>query len=202
MCWNEPISWITFILGTALCSYGSIRSKTNLNRWIYFFFQLVLMVQLGEALVWRDPHCNTIGKIGTAIAFFGVWLQPLFGAYILSLLSPTWVLIVYDILLLIYCIVSVPILQDVMTNCYVPLCEDNCLRPHLSYVSWDSTPMSILYIICIIILLVVMFPTYPYVSSYVAITMILSFILYKKTFGSLWCWFGAFTPLVCILSGV
>ena len=204
MCWNEQISWLTFLLGTAICTYGWSRTKTQVNQWIYFFFQLVLLVQLGEALIWRDPTCGTIGKIGTFFSFFGVWLQPMLAAYILTLL-PISSLIVYgfSLLVVVYIIVSLPTIQNVMTQCYVPICEGDCLVPHISFVTWTIySPMGILYMVCILGLLAAIFPFYPIISLYVFCTMILSGIFYKNSFGSMWCWFGAFAPVVCLLVGI
>ena len=204
MCWNEEVSWITFLLGTMICSYGWTRTNIRVNQWIYFFFQLVLLVQLGEALIWRDPQCGPIGTIGTFFSFFGVWLQPLLAAYILTMLPiPSCIVYGYGLLVLIYIIVSIPIIQNIMTQCYVPICEDGCLVPHISFVTWNVySTMGCLYLICILGLLAILFPFYPIISLYVFCTMILSGILYKNSFGSMWCWFGALAPVVCLLTGI
>jgi len=204
MCWNETVSIITFIIGTLLCIIGFYRSNTLLSKWVYIFFECVLLVQLGEAFVWKDPDCGTYGKIGTFIAFFGVWLQPIIGLYILSLLSvKNWIYIVYTVFIFIYIISSLSYIKHITSSCYVPLCTDTCNNPHISFTTWQQfSLMGIMYMICIIVLLIAMYPTFPSISIYVFIAMILSILFYKNTFGSMWCWFSAFTPFIALVTNV
>lgn len=204
MCWNEQVSLITFIIGSLLCITGIYRATTVVRKWVYIFFQLVLFVQLGEAFVWRDPHCGALGKIGTFISFFGVWLQPIIGSYILSLLdAPKWLFIMYNTFIFIYIISSVSYIKHITTTCYAPLCTDTCIQPHISFTTWQQfSLMGILYMICVFILLAVMYSSFPYVSIYVVCAMIISILFYKNTFGSMWCWFSTFTPLLALLTGV
>ena len=204
MCWNEKVSFITFVIGSLLCITGFYRATTLLSKWVYLFFELVLFVQLGEAFVWRDPNCGTVGKLGTYIAFFGVWLQPIIGLYILSLLSvPNWLVTMYTTFIVVYMISSISYIRDIATTCYAPLCTDTCIQPHISFTTWQQfSVMGILYLICIFILLGAMYSSFPYVSIYVVCAMIVSILFYKNTFGSMWCWFSTFTPLLAILTGV
>lgn len=197
MCWNEKISWITFILGTLLNSGGAILSDTSHKLW-YIMFQSIIMVQLGEALIWRDPN-GSLGKIGTYISFFGVWLQPIIG-FVLMISYKVHPVLRYlmGVLTFFYIIYSIKPIQDLSLNIYKPeVCGiDN--SPHISFTAWDNSGiMRILYLITIALLLLSLFPMYPYVSGYLILTFIISFLFYKRTFSSIWCWFAVFSPIVC-----
>jgi len=210
MCWNERVSWTTFIVGTIFSVLGVSQSKTAVNVWLHIFFQLVIFVQFGEALVWRDitqqetktqnKTCGNVGKIGSIITFFSVWLQPILGLYMLYLLGTSEsVQKVYVMLLVVYIISSITNIQNVFKTCYRPVCNDDCTYKNLDFTGWNHSPvMGYMYMITINMLLYFMYGRYPYVSGYVFITMILSALFYKNTFGSMWCWFSAFTPLVAI----
>jgi uncharacterized membrane protein YiaA len=114
MCWNEKVSWVTFLIGSIFSVIGLSGSKTSSTTWLYVFFQLVLFVQFGEALVWKDitereseiPYkktCGYVGKIGSVITFFSVWLQPLLGMYLLTLIdTPKSVQTIYAMILIVY----------------------------------------------------------------------------------------------------
>jgi hypothetical protein len=211
MCWNEKVSWTTFLIGSIFSVIGWSGSKTSSTTWLYVFFQLVLFVQFGEALVWKDitereseiPYkktCGYLGKIGSVITFFSVWLQPLLGMYLLTLIdTPKSVQTVYAMILIVYMLSSISNIRNVFKNCYKPVCNNDCSHKNLEFSGWNNTPvMGYMYTVCIVLLILAMYTTFPVVSGYVFVTMFLSAIFYKNTFGSMWCWFSAFTPLIAI----
>lgn len=200
MCWNEKVSLLTFIVGTIFCIIGYYKTTINLHKLFYLFFQCVIFVQLGEAMIWYDKNCGTIGRIGTMIAFFGVWLQPIIGMYIVNILEPDHN-IFYKTLLLFYILFSLKTIYKIFMNnkCYQPICE-NSSKPHLSFTEWNNfNPMGIIYGICILYLIFIFYKESKVISIYIFITMILSTIFYKNTFGSMWCWFSAFSPILAII---
>jgi hypothetical protein len=206
MCWNERISWTTFIIGTVFSIIGISQSTTTIKIWLHLFFQLVIFVQFGEALVWRDidlnknQTCGNVGKIGSIITFFSVWIQPILGLYILYLLGISEsIQKVYFMLLIVYIIFSIESIKNIFKKCYIPICNEDCKYKNLEFTGWNYSPlMGYMYMITINILLYFMYGRYPYVSVYVFVTMILSALFYKNTFGSIWCWFSAFTPLIAM----
>lgn len=188
MCWNEKVSLLTFILGTIFCIIGYRKTKDL----FYLFFQCVIFVQLGEAFIWYDINCGNLARLGTIIAFFAVWLQPIFGLYMVDSK-------LYTVLIIFYIFSSLKIIYKLFTTttCYKPICDTNSL--HLSFTEWNHFhPMGILYAICILYLLFILYKKSPVISIYLFITMILSSIFYKNTFGSMWCWFAAFTPILAM----
>lgn len=200
MCWNQEISWITFFLGT-ICNIV-LASLTQDNKTIvwYLLFQSIIFVQLGEALIWGDPNGGTRSKIGTIISFLGVWLHPIIAAIILTVIdvNPYYKYIIYVIVLL-YILVSIPHILRLQNDTYVPLvCGDG--KKHIDFIAWGDSAMSMLYMICVFLLTLFAFTKYPYVCSYLLITLFISQIYYKRVFSSIWCWFAVFTPLVCFFA--
>ncbi|NDB61859.1 hypothetical protein EB001_25975, partial [bacterium] len=164
MCWNEKVSWVTFIIGSIFSVIGLSYSTTPSKTWLHLFFQLVLFVQFGEALVWRDidqreskiPHkktCGNLGKIGSIITFFSVWLQPLLGMYLLTVIdTPKSLQTVYAMLLLVYMVSSISNMPNVFRTCYKPVCKDDCAYKNLEFTGWNNTPvMGYMYMLCIIL---------------------------------------------------
>jgi len=80
MCWSEKVSRNKFILGTIINLYLALKRIDNKEYLLMAFFcQLIITVQLGETLIWKDPTCGTVGTIGSKISFYSVYLQPIIG---------------------------------------------------------------------------------------------------------------------------
>ena len=197
MCWNQSISWITFIIGT-LCNIGGYLWKGNKQNWVlYLFFQLIIMVQLGEALIWRDPNGGVLARIGTIISFLGVWLQPIVAWLILWKYNVrNELLYIMAILVLLYIVTSIPAFIHLQNNTYTPVLCDTDGRYHISFNAWDQPWMGRLYMICNIVSILIVSPQLPYISLYLYFTLFLSYLLYKRLFASLWCWFAVLSPVV------
>ena len=197
MCWNETVSWLTFILGSTINVSCSFKSTSQLSKLWYIFFQLIIMVQLGEALIWRgDKH------IGTYIAFLAVWLQPLFLGFMVYILLPDYKNIVLS-LLTVYTISSIPTLTSLSNNTYNVIPCGDCIdeKQHIDFSIWGTNyTMGTLYMVCCLLFIAFLFPLSPYVCAFLLLTLIISQIYYQKVFASLWCWFAVFTPLVCFFS--
>jgi hypothetical protein len=201
MCWNQPVSWITFILGTVLnVTFGAL-TKGQSRLW-YLFFQCIIMVQLGEALIWGDPYGGKRAQIGTLISFFGVWLQPLIGALLLYQFNIRKELqyIMYAFVVIYIC-VSIPQFLNLKENTYAPIVCGANGESHISFKAWSNSEfMGLMYMISCVFFVLCLFPLYPYVGGYLIVTMIISQIFYSRAFGSIWCWFAVFTPVVCFLT--
>jgi hypothetical protein len=197
MCWNETVSWITFVIGTLINTLCSFTATTQLTKLWYMFFQLIIMVQLGEALIWRGYK-----KIGTYIAFLAVWLQPIFLGYMVYTHLPNYTNIVLALLTL-YIISSISTLNSLSNNTYTPIVCGECADSgtHIDFTIWGTnTTMGVLYMICCLLFVSFLFPSSPYVCGFLVATLLISQIYYKRVFASLWCWFAVFTPLICVLT--
>jgi hypothetical protein len=201
MCWNQPVSWITFILGTVLNGLFAVLTDKQSRLW-YLFFQCIIMVQLGEALIWGDPSGGTRAKIGTLISFFGVWLQPLIGVLLLYQFNIRKELqyIMYTFVAIYICF-SIPQFLKLKDNTYAPVVCGANGESHIDFKAWDDGGfMVLMYIISCLFFVICLFPLYPYVSGYLILTLIISQVFYRRVFASIWCWFAVFTPVVCFLT--
>ena len=192
MCWNEPISWTTFALGCVFNIYFAMIAPPQYRLW-FVFFQLIITVQLGEALIWGEKY----SLLGTYISFFSVWLQPI----MLSIL-----LYYYNVhpalqytmtgIIAIYILSSISNIKQINDNVYHPvLCGDN--RTHIEYTAWGGDrKMGILYMISSLFAVICLFPEFYVIVGYLIFTLALSLSFYNRIFGSLWCWFGVFSPFV------
>jgi len=198
MCWNEPISWITFMLGTGLNLMGLYLSDDT-HKLLFILFQSIIMVQLGEALIWRDQN-GPLGILGTYIAFFGVWLQPIIGFMLMVLYKVnTPILYITGILLVCYIVASFGPIQDLSNNRYQSeVCGLN-QREHIIFSAWTDT-IGYLYAFLVSLVMLTLYPKFPYVSGYIILTYFISIIIYQKAFASIWCWFSVFSPMICYLT--
>jgi len=76
MCWNAPVSiitWVTSIIGAGLL----IKRGTRTDIWNALFVLTFSSIQLLEFFMWIDQSCSGINQIATKIALVVLWLQPL-----------------------------------------------------------------------------------------------------------------------------
>ena len=196
MCWNQPVSWITFILGT-LCTIVFATLTNNSTIAWYVFFQCIITVQLGEALIWGGKNV-----VGTYIAFFAVWIQPLFLTFLLFYVGIRPILCYLMLALsLVYLIVSIPHIRQLQQNTYEPLVCGTNGEKHIDFKAWGKGGvMSTLYLVISLVCILFLFPMYPYVAGYLLLTLLISQVFYQRVFSSIWCWFAVFTPVVCFLT--
>ena len=199
MCWNESISWTTFVLGSILNGVCAYFTKDSNILYLYVLFQVVITVQLGEALIWKGA---STAQLGTWIAFLSVWLQPFVAVLILhQWQASTYVQFLFFAMLVVYVVFSLSTLASVGSNTYHP---ELCLldgKTHINFDAWKrSFGMSFLYLMIVLGFLGVTLSKYPLVSGYVLVTYMLSMLLYGRLFSSMWCWFAVISPLFCWLS--
>ena len=77
MCWNEKVSWTTFILGTIFNIFNIFYFKDTTLTLISIGIQWLLLMQLFEALAWRDQQCGSLNKFATNGALIANLTQPL-----------------------------------------------------------------------------------------------------------------------------
>jgi hypothetical protein len=197
MCWNQSVSWITFILGT-IVNLGFVSWKGNKKNWIvYAFFQCIIMVQLGEALIWRDTEGGVLAQIGTLISFLGVWLQPIIAWFILRTYGVrNEILYMMALVLVVYIAYSIPAFIQIKQNTYRPVVCEIGGSSHIELSAWNQPIMGFLYMFCCLFSILLIFPKTPYISSYLYLTLLLSYLLYRRLFASLWCWFAVLSPIV------
>ena len=205
MCWSEKVSRNTFILGTIINIYLALRRMDNKAYLLMACFcQLIITVQLGETLIWKDPTCGSVGTIGSKISFYSVYLQPIMGLlffYLIYGFNNVYTKIGL-ILFAIYMVASISVLPT-LTICSKPepCCDD---KQHLSDGTWDrAKSVSFMYMVMSVWLLVclpIVDRKYLSFSLYLVGTGILSKLFYKNSFASMWCFFSVAAPIVLYLS--
>ena len=198
MCWSEPVSWASFIIGTivnAVCA-----SLTNAKHRLWFvLFQSVMTVQLGEALIWHEPE-GTLGNIGSYIVFFSIWLQPIIIVWLLASYGiSTPILYGLVALLLVYAASSIESIKHLARSNYKPVICDSDNKHHI-YFNDMGDVTSVLYGAIIVLFLIKLFPQFPYITGFLVATYAISQIFYKDMLGSMWCWFSVASPAVFYLT--
>jgi len=206
MCYNKDISLYTYLIGL-VASFLLIQKKDKDLKILGCFFLFVIHMQLIEYFLWTNNKCNmrniNLSHIGALIMF----IQPIIlyllifnynkELYIKNKIKINIILIIYVILLIIYCINLFPIGCTNVTK---------LSSPYLQW-SWFYKKNPKFLTLCFPIALMILIyygltkPYNLYVSLICIISFIISFIIYKKqrAFGSLWCWFAVFIPIGLLL---
>ena len=197
MCWNEPVSWTTFIIGTIV--NGVCASLTSAKHRLWFvLFQSIITVQFGEALIWREPD-GALGNIGSYIVFFSIWVQTILAVGLMANYGVNTPILYGTVaLLMLYAVSSIKTVKELAANTYKPnICvSDN--KHHIAIT--DMGDMGTLYLIINALFLITLFPQFPYITGFLVVTYLISQIFYKDMIGSMWCWFSVASPAVFYLT--
>jgi len=213
MCINERVSWITLIIGTianilSLIYLSQVRDqKVVIPIILILAWQYALLMQIPDALAWRDPHARYPGKIAfilnttQPLIFFILVSAALFkmGVSLLRLLPAILALIAYIIL---------TIKEASHRNNYDINPSGTC--KHLAYPWWrNASCRYFLYMSSIVLLLFSLAPAWGYITFTLVIfigSLIASAAVSGRecSAGSLWCWSiagaGAGTLIYCMIS--
>ena len=200
MCWNEPVSWTTFILGTIFNIFNILYFKNTTITLISIGIQWLLLMQFFEALAWRDQECGWLNKFATNGALLANITQPIMVCMVFLLFSP----VSLNMKLIALAVTFAYILYAfyILNNSK----EYTCLKPdkncfHLDLYWWKKMN-GLIYcatLFAIILLLIRPFPLALFISGYIAATLIFSIIFYSCSVGSMWCWFTSFAPLALLI---
>jgi hypothetical protein len=199
MCWNEDISWLTFIVGTLSNIFFVIKKKDINYTLLSLVLQTPLFVQLGEAYIWKDinNNCGYYSKLGSIITFFSVYLQP-FLSY-LYLYNAYERIILFEIILIIYFILLIYNFSNI-EFCNKPEKSTCDNKLHVNSKTWENVglvkPLYIISISYALILLTQYNSKLTPLSIYLFVSMILSKLYYKDYFASTWCFFSTITPYI------
>lgn len=202
MCIDEKTSWITFLLGSVLNYSFLYKSPNKTIRAVAVFWQLVLMVQLFEGLVWRARKMKNekLCSAASALARLSTMIQPIVGLMIVTHLTPRFLPIAY-VLMSVYIVSFAYFIRTSPTpidECFAPskACGD-----HLNH-SWWTTAPSVLYTIVgfFAIFLIRPLPVAIAMGIFLAATNVLTRLVFPCAFSSMWCWFAAFAPIYTIIT--
>jgi len=204
MCWNTETSVITLVIGTVFTILLLVKYPDKNVRVVALLWQFVLFMQLFEALSWisKNTQNNTLSKFSTLGAFIFNVLQPIVAGLLCILISEsTTIKYTLSILMILYIMILFYYVSD--TSFENPLYnnEETCHHLQLYWWSGFSILVFILYISIISISCLSLLPLRfgIFQLSYIIITLLLSIWLYPCTYGSIWCWFAAFAPILTFL---
>ncbi len=194
MCISEPVSWVTLAIGSILNILILIYlsripdPKIIIPIVLILGWQYALLMQIPDALAWRDPSAQYAGKL----AFILNSTQPLvlfvlvvialtkLGVSLLRLVPAIVALTVYSIL---------TIKDSINRKDYDITPPNNC--KHLAY-RWWNRPKYIFYVLSITFTILSLAPAWGYItlSLFVFTASIIGAKLVAGDCppGSLWCW--------------
>lgn len=202
MCWNEPVSWLTFFIGTFLNVYNICYFKNKVITRLSLAVQWLLMMQFFEAIAWRNQNVNSKSECNSTNTF------ATYGALIFNLTQPIVLCLLFlDIspVLPIYKNLAIGVMLTYICYLFYALNRSktfNCLKPssqcsHLDLVWWKSISAIPYHIALFATLILLVRPVniMMFAVAYIAIAFILSMMFYSCGVGSMWCWFVAFIPI-------
>tara|TARA_Y100000991_G_scaffold215051_1_gene204320 strand:+ start:115 stop:726 length:612 start_codon:yes stop_codon:yes gene_type:complete len=192
MCYNYEVSITTFIIGTLATLYNiSVFGANPVYLSISIFWMGAIIMQLWEALLWKDYNCVLFSKL----AKYTNLLQPLLGLWLL--LIPNYisknkinVSIVY-VVIIIYFLTVLPLF----------LKNYNCIKNKDGIaLKWWTYTTAVAYVVTILILMKILLPDklFEYQAIFFIGGLIFANLITKKKspgrVGSIWCWIAAAAP--------
>lgn len=193
MCYNEPVSWITLIIGTlfTLLNIFSFSKNYEILALSLYWFSAVSM-QLWEALIYRFKDNQKKCSYYTKIAAVNNIMQPL---VLLLLLSNRKLLLVNKQLAIIVAIIYLFLINKKMV---LPnYCAYDKKLKHITF-NWWNEKNNYLYFVVNIILILLLLTSKIRIFQLIlfAVSFIISLAIRNKYNGSIWCWIAAFIPIV------
>lgn len=200
MCWNEPVSWTVFFVGTLFNIYLIWKYKTPVAIALALIWQWILLMQLFDALLWRDQKCGSLNKFAGNSAYIANITQPIVVFLVLIVISSASMKfkIMAGVIVLVY------ISYLVMSKSVVGNIE--CVKEkngHLDYFWWNKMKYGkVIYIVTLIAITFLLLRPMAlslFEMSYVLGTLMLTGIFFSYGGPSIWCWFAAFAPIANVI---
>ena len=195
MCYNEPVSWATFFIGTlfTLLNFYKFKNFKEIIVISIYWFSAVTM-QIWEALIHRYKNNQELCAIFSKSARINNFIQPM---VLVLLLFDTKK---YDMNFFIKALAVLVILTFYYNEFYPKNMIDKCgWTPKGIKYAWLVKRTPIIYVIVNVLLMYLLlkekyrrFQIFLFIAS-----LGLSFIIrYGYFSGSIWCWIAALLPLV------
>lgn len=205
MCFNEYVSFGTFIAGTIIniMLYLVFKRKDILA--ISLIWEWVLLMQFFEGIIWMGIKSNNeiMNTIGTYGAYIANILQPVV-FYLCIVIFTKQSPFFHIISILIICAYISYIIYKYFKDLHKKLKNtnngDNC--PHLIYEWWKDNVSAYVYIISLLIIVFITLPhkVFKFQFVIISLTLLLSQITQLKCgSASTWCFLAASAPLLTLI---
>lgn len=202
MCWNEPVSWITFVFGVIfsiiLFVYGHKARDKNIKA-IAVMWLFAIFMQLFEALLHRDNgKCSKLGRLASHGAFWANILQPAIVVIAILLFGidhfrgPQ---IITLVVLIIYLTLMIGSYIKKGLRCVKKKC-------HIDLYWWGWNRFStVLYFVSLFMSIYFFIQNdnglRNFSLAFILSTLVLS--LFYRQSPSIWCWFAVLGPLATLI---
>lgn len=204
MCYNEYVSFSTFIVGS-ICNillYRIFQNRHSLA--LAIFWGWVLFMQLFEGIIWVSIKNNNknLNSIGTYGAYIFNILQPivLYASIMILTKQPKYVKILITIIIIFY---SVYMLYEYITSISKKLKytdnTDSC--KHLNYTWWNNES-GIVYVVCLLLMVILLVPhrIYKFQLCLMSLTLLVaSSTQMRCSAASTWCLLATLSPILTII---
>jgi hypothetical protein len=201
MCFNEYVSFGTFIVGTIFNIILYTKFKTKNILCVSIIWQWVLLMQFFEGLIWISKN-DKMNKICSYCAYLANILQPVVTFMCIMLLTsqPLYSKIIAIIVISFYSIYMIykyaDYVKDTLTTTST---KTNC--KHLNY-EWWQNDSGIVYIVCLLLIMAVMTPhkTFLFQFAIIALTLLMASITQLNCgVASTWCFLAASAPILTLV---
>lgn len=201
MCWNEPVSWTTFFIGTFFNIFNICYFKNKTLTAVSILLEWLLLMQLFEALIWRSQNStekSQLNKIATNGAMIANLTQPIILAFLFIAISDNQINKYFAIaVIMIYiCYILYCLNQTSNYNSIDVKSQKDCVHIDLKWWKNISGGVYVATLFVLIFLLIRPLKFAFLVGGYIALSLIISLMFYSCSVGSMWCWFTAFAPIV------
>lgn len=197
MCWSATASIVAFIVGTILTWVVAFVMKCRLFYLIAIMWQWVLLMQLFEFILWKNPECNSTNEIATMGAYIANVLQPVICFILFMLYNDSNIpsRVVASILIVSY------IIFLLITNKGYKCVTKTKTCSHLSYPWWNEYKgLFYVFILCSIVLLLIRpISLSIFMVLFLIVSISLSARYYSCGIASMWCFFAIIAPILFAL---
>ncbi len=202
MCFDEPTSWTTFIIGSALNYWYFLRSKNRSLFAVGIMWQYILFVQALEALIWRSYKTGNqnLCQFSSNAIMTTTMMQPLLAILLAAYAAGqqnVFTILVATMYAVFFVYHATKTKGD---RCIIS--NERC-NGHLDHVWWDEmgSGARTLYFAGLLFAFVIFRPVNLglIIAAFISVTIMITRYMTPCAFASMWCWLAASGPLIISL---
>lgn len=186
MCWNAAVSLNTFLFSSfalLLIIYNNSFTKYKIkelnNKWIYIFFASIIFMQLIEFFLWRNINNKYYNNLFSIVGISLLVVQPIAGIMIIKTTT------IRNVLLFVYLLLAIPysIYQFSTKKIHTTVSKNG----YLDWYFFDNSFL-VLFIWFFCVFFSIIYEKIWSLVIFSIIALIICFIKYRYSAGSMWCW--------------